>query len=120
MNEENKNTNESQEKEYAFKAVIGGNKNSRIWSVVSLVVGIISVIFSYFSWFALICGLVAVALAVFSRITLGYFDGISIAGLIVGIFGVVFGLAGIVASYVLTDGGYYEIFLSELGKIFGA
>ena len=119
MNEENKNTNESQEKEYAFKAVIGGNKNSRIWSVVSLVVGIISVIFSYFSWFALVCGLVAVALAVFSRITLGYFEGISIAGLIVGIFGLVFGAAGIVAYYALSSGGYYETFLAELGNIFG-
>ena len=119
MNEELKNENEAQEKEYAFKAIMNGKQNSRVWSALSLAAGIISIVFSYFSWFALICGIIAVALAVFSRINLGYFDGIAIAGLITGIFGIVFGLAGVIAYHVLEATGSYDRFISELGKIFG-
>ena len=76
------------------------------WSVASLTFGIISVLCCFFGWVGLIFGIVAVILSVISRISLGFFDGMSVAGLILGIFGIVFGGAVIVAKTLI-----------ELGKL---
>ncbi len=88
--EENKNE-EKVTQDYAYKSILENNKNSRIWSFASLVAGILSVLFCFLPVLGIIIALFSVALAVISRRVIGYFDGIAIAGLVVGIFGLVFG-----------------------------
>ncbi len=61
------------------------------FSVASMVLGILSVICCCLGWSGLILGTLAIVFSIVSRKVLGYFDGMSIAGLIVGIFGVCFG-----------------------------
>lgn len=89
--EENKNE-ENGSQDYAYKSILENNKNSRIWSVASLVAGILSVVFCFLPVLGIIIALFSVALAVISRRVIGYFDSIAIAGLVVGIFGLVFGV----------------------------
>lgn len=74
------------------------------WSVASLVFGIISVFCCFFGWVGLAFGIVAVVLSVISRISLGFFDGMSVAGLILGIFGIVFGGTFAVAKILIEMG----------------
>ncbi len=102
---------------YAFRSFSVENKQkSRVWSVVSLITGILAVICCCVGWTGLVFGAVAIATAVVSRVTLGYFDGLSIAGLILGIFGFVFGFVIIIFSYVLEESGFWEEFEEEFWK----
>lgn len=75
-----------------------------IWSLISAILGGISVICAFFGWFGLIIGVGAVVFAVVSRINLKYFDKISIMGLILGIFGIVFGVAVIILGVLIDNG----------------
>ncbi len=72
-------------------------------SIASLVTGILAVICCCLGWTGIILGAVAVGTAIASRVKLGYFDGMAIAGLVLGIFGFVSGLVLVVASYALGD-----------------
>ena len=63
------------------------------WSVASMVVGILSVVCCCFGYTGVIFGIGAIILSIVARKTLGYFEGMSIAGLVLGIFGLVFGAA---------------------------
>jgi hypothetical protein len=54
------------------------------FSVASMVLGILSVICCCMGWSGLILGALAIVFSIVSRKVLGYFDGMSIAGLIVG------------------------------------
>lgn len=72
---------------------------SRGFSVASLVLGILSVICCCFGWGGLVLGILAIVFAVISRTSLKYFDGMTIAGLILGIFGTVFGIATLFLMY---------------------
>ncbi len=86
---------------------------SRALSVVSLVTGILSVLCCCLGWTGLIFGAVAIVTAILSRKKLDYFDGMSIAGLILGIFGFVFG--GVLVAFSLAVG---EEFWAEFEKAF--
>ena len=89
--------NESKEGDYAYKNVIKKDlKNRRTVSVVSLIFAVLSVLLFRIPWVSLILGILSVGGAGFSRKNLGYFDKISLAAIIVGIFGVVFSLCGII------------------------
>lgn len=92
--------NPEEETEYAYKNVIPDKQHRRTWSVASLVLGILSVLCSYFSWFGLILGLVSAGASLVSRKNLGYFDKLSLTALIIAIFGVVFSLTGIIFAGV--------------------
>ena len=63
------------------------------WSVASMVVGILSVVCCCLGYTGIIFGIGAVILSIVARKSLGYFEGMSIAGLVLGIFGLVFGAA---------------------------
>ena len=93
----------SGEQNYAYQNVIRNKTNSRAWSIVSFVLSILSVICCCSSWVSLILAVLSVAFAGYSRKNLGYFDGLSLAGLIIGIFGIVFAVMGIVSSYLFED-----------------
>ena len=97
FNEESKvNAEESgEDSEYVYKKVIKNKEQRRTWSVASLVLAVLSVLLFYFSWVSLILGLASIGAAIVSRKNLGYFDKISVAALIVAIFGAVFAVTGI-------------------------
>ena len=75
-----------------------------LWSLISAILGGISVICSLYGWIGLIVGAAAVVFAVISRVNLKYFDKITIAGLILGIFGMVFGASTIVLEVLIENG----------------
>ena len=72
---------------------------SRGWSVASMVLGIVSVVCCCMGWASMLSAVLAIVFAVVSRKSLGYFDGMSIAGLILGIFGSVMGIMMIWVTY---------------------
>ena len=108
MNEEF-NYKESTEEEYLYKSVIEGKKKSRVWSVVSLICSIISLLCCCFPVMGIVLGILAIIFAVVSRSSIGYFDGLAIAGLIVGIFGLVFS----VAIFVIANSPWFTELLKE-------
>ena len=108
MNEEF-NYKESTEEEYLYKSVIEGKKKSRVWSVVSLICSIISLLCCCFPVMGIVLGILAIVFAVVSRSSIGYFDGLAIAGLIVGIFGLVFS----VAIFVIANSPWFAELLKE-------
>ena len=81
---------------------------TRGFSVAAMTLGIISVLCCCFGWVALVLGVAAIVFSVVSRVTLGYFDGMCIAGLILGIFGVVFGTSMIVMDMLIVRGVFDE------------
>jgi len=100
--------------EYAFRTVLrNGRPKTMGWSVASLVLGIVSVVCCCFGWVSLALGSIAIIFSVLSRKSLGYFDGMSIAGLILGIFGLVFGLAVVVGVLLLPENFFSDEFFQE-------
>ena len=94
---------EKNESDYAFKSVIKKDMtNRRTISVVSLVLAVLSVLFFRIPWVGLVLAILSVGGAGWSRKNLGYFDKISLAAIIVGIFGVVFALCGIIFAEILS------------------
>jgi len=91
-NEETKVNNKSSESEgeYVYKTVIKNKENRRTWSVISLALGILSVLTLFLSWLSLVFGLLGLGAGLISRKNLGYFDKFSVSGIIISIFGTVF------------------------------
>jgi len=101
---ENEYENNADERDYAFQTVRKDGKPKTIgWSLAALITGIVSAVTCAFGWSSLILGAVAVVFAIVSRKTLGYFDGRSVTGLILGIFGVVFGAAMLAYALTIND-----------------
>lgn len=71
---------------------------TKIFSVISFILGLASIFCCAIGWLGISLGVLAVAFAILSRINLSYFDGVSISGLMLGIFGIVFGIMAIVVS----------------------
>ena len=85
------------------KMVIEPKSRSKAWSVSALIVSILSLICCCFGWFGIICGVLGIVFAIISRRSIGYFDGLSIASIIVSIFGIVFGGVLTYLSYALAN-----------------
>lgn len=73
-----------------YKVVIEPKSRSKAWSVAALILSIASIMCCCVYWVGLVCGALGIIFAVISRRSLGYFDGLSIASIIVSIFGLVF------------------------------
>lgn len=111
--------NDNNEQEYAFQTLTrNGRPKTLGWSVASMVVGIVSVVCCCFGWSGIVLGIGAVLLSIVSRKTLGYFDGMSIAGLVLGIFGLVFGIAMIAGTYMIPE-EFWEEYYKELENTYG-
>ena len=111
--------NNNNEQEYAFQTLTrNGRPKTLGWSVASMVVGIVSVVCCCFGWSGIVLGIGAVLLSIVSRKTLGYFDGMSIAGLVLGIFGLVFGIAMIAGTYMIPE-EFWEEYYKELENTYG-
>ena len=96
--------------DYAFQTLNRhGRPKTLGWSLASLICGIIAAVTASFGFSGIILGVCAIIFAIVSRRILGYFDGKSIGGLILGIFGLIFGVAMLV--YVATLGEEDQKFL---------
>ncbi len=92
----------NEEENYAYTVLTESGKSKNIgMTVAALVLGIVSVFGAVSGWVGMICGILAIVFSVIGRVKLGYFNGYAIAGLILGIFGTVLGIAQIL----------FEIFL---------
>ena len=105
FDEKSKDFSEASEGEenYAYKKVINNKnkENRRTWSVASLILSVLSILLVYFSWAGIVCGVLAIGCAFISRKNIGYFDKLSLAGMFIGIFGVVFSVGAIIFSELL-------------------
>lgn len=100
------------EEDYAFRSV-SGRQRTRTWALVSFGFGILSLATVTFGYTSLFFGIFAVILSIISRRNLGYFDGMSVAGLVLGIIGFVFGVA-----YILLVFFAGESFFEGYGQFF--
>lgn len=75
---------------YALPASEG--KRRRIWSVLSLCLAVLSVVLCPFYFVSLPLAVAALIASLLARHTFGFFDNPALAGLIVGVCGVVFGV----------------------------
>lgn len=102
-NEDQKTNNEvGEEKEYAFKAVMPKKENRRTLSIISLIIAVLSLVFLFIPWLALVLSLASITVGSISRRNLGYFDHCTLAGLIIGIFGFVFSISGILFANIIS------------------
>ena len=107
------------EQDYAFQMLTrNGKPKTRGWAVASMVLGILSVVCCCFGWSGILMGAGAVILAIVSRRNLGYFDGMTIAGLILGIFGFVFGATILIYTLTLPP-EFWEEYFKELENLPG-
>lgn len=98
--------------DYLFRNVNpNGRRKTYGWSVASLVCGIISVVCCCIGYGAVVLGILAVVFSILSRKNLGYFDGMAIAGLVLGIVGFILGAAILLSTYFID-----EEFLEEYQK----
>jgi O-antigen ligase len=119
-NDNNQNSNSSyNNEEYAFQTLMrNGRPKTVAWSVASLIMGIVSVVCCSLGWTGIVLGALAVIFAILSRRMLGFFDGMSIAGLVLGIFGLVFGVAVVIAINSLPP-EFWEEYMKEFEDIYG-
>ena len=111
--EENKSSFYSDDAEYAYRTVMkNGRRKSMGWSCASMIAGILSIICCCLGYTGVIFGIAAVVLSLYSRKKLGYFDGMAVAGIVLGIFGFVFGAAMIIMSYTLPEEVREELYRS--------
>lgn len=96
---------------------VPGKKATKAWSIAALVLSIISLLCCCFDWLALGLGVLAIIFSVVSRKSLGYFDGMAVAALVVGIIGSVFGLTSIVMTPIIVNSEFYKQLLEELSKM---
>lgn len=73
-------------------------QRSRKWSVLSLLMSVLSVLLCSFYYVSLPMAFVGIGLALISRRTLGFFDGIALSGIIIGISGAVFGVFSMILN----------------------
>jgi len=100
-----------------YREVMQPKHNSRVWSVLSLILGIVSIICCCVWWIGVVCGVASIAFAIVSRVSLGYFDGLSIAGLITSIFGLMFGIFIIILEFIIVNSPEYAEFLKEVKRL---
>ena len=121
MNEQNNNYNipNSSEGEgayvYAQTPNLNNSNPSRAWSVAALVLGILSILCCCSYVITAVMVVLAIVCAVVSRKNLGYFDGISIAGLITAIFGFVILVSNVVVDVFFAEeiSRYLEEYMYE-------
>ena len=92
------------------KTVLDGVPRSRVWSVVALVFGILSMTLSilylplqidFFPFASIGLGAFAMIFAMRSRKNLGYFDNLALSAIVTSVMGIIFGLVNyVVVSFM--------------------
>ena len=121
MNENNQNNSfdgwgnqQGQQGNYAYQTVMEIKSRSRGFAIASLVLGILSLVCCCLPYGGLVMAILAVVFAIVSRKKMGYFDSLAIAGLIVGIIGVIFGAFSIFLDILMST----EEFWIEFEKMY--
>jgi len=105
------NYNEFDDSRYAYETVSSfGRPKTMAWSLISMITGILSLALSFFGWAAIALGAIAIICSAVSRKILGYFDKMSVVGLIIGIFGAVCG-AAILFALAFAGEDFWQTFL---------
>ena len=115
--DENRNNQNGEGKEgedFLFKTVMDGKEKSRVWSVASIAIAAASLLCCAFPYPAIVLGALAIVFALFSRRNIGYFDGLALVGLIIGIAGIVFGAGGFILSYITEGSDWYKQLLEQM------
>lgn len=119
MEDYNNQYQQGGEDDYAFQTLMrNGRPKTKGWSVASMVIGIISVVCCCGGWCGIFLGVAAVILSIISRKTLGYFDGMSVAGIVLGVFGFVLGIALIIGINMIPE-EFWEEYYKELENMYG-
>ena len=95
---------------------------SKGYSIAALVLGILGVICCCTGYSALLFGALAVVYSVISRKHLGFYDGLALAGLILGIVACVLGVSELVATYFFTGSAseeFWEYFFNSFEDAMG-
>lgn len=99
---ENEELKEEKSDEYAYKTVMDGKPKMRTWSVASAFFAALSIVLCFVWQAGLSLGAAAVISSIVSRRKLGYFDKLSLGGLIGAIFGMVFSVAILIFNAALS------------------
>ena len=95
--------NYQNENDYSYRTVMDVKSKNRAFAIVSMVLGILSIVCCCIYYVGIVAAIIAVVFASVSRAKMGYFDGFAIAGLITGIIGIVFGAAMIVVDIFFVE-----------------
>ena len=76
-----------------------GRPKNIAWSIASCVSAGLSIFLSIFGWAGIVAGICAIVFSILSRKALGYFNGWSIIGLLIGIVGTVFSTAMVIIAF---------------------
>ena len=76
------------------------NARKRFWSIASFTLGLISILLCFFYYVSIPIAVCAVIAALLSRKNFGFFDQITIVGIILSLVGVVFGVGVFVLDVV--------------------
>ena len=92
-------TRVDEESDFAYTIVTtNGKPKSLVWSVLALLVGIISVVLGFFGWAGVVTAIAGLVLSVLAWRLLGFFNVYILIGLISSIFGATLGAAFILAE----------------------
>ena len=105
------------EEDFAYKAVI--EYKSRGWSVASFILSLLSVVCCCAWYVMIILAVLGIVFAIISRKNLGYFDGLAIAGLVLGIIGFVFTMFFAVFELSGISAQFLEEYEKALDEILG-
>ena len=115
MNEKQSQQGEAQE---LYMSAVDGKQKRRVWSVISIVLAAVSLLCCCAPTVGITAALVAIVTSIVSRKSLGYFDKLSITGLIIAIFGLVFGIFTLVMTGIIESSPefkeWYERMMEEL------
>ena len=98
--EEDPRTEKDPESEEYYELPLAIKSRNRIWSIISLALGVLSIILCPFYYASLGLAVVSLLASLISRRNLGFFDKCSVMGLILGIVGFVCGVFMLIASVI--------------------
>ena len=98
--EEDPRTEKDPESEEYYELPLAIKSRNRIWSIISLSLGVLSIILCPFYYASLGLAVVSLLASLISRRNLGFFDKCSVMGLILGIVGFVCGVFMLIASVI--------------------
>ncbi len=88
---------------FSYQTVMEMKSRNRGFAIASMILGILSILCCCFTYIGIALSIIAIVFAVVSRVRMGYFDGMAIAGLVLGIIGFVFGVSILIIDIAFTE-----------------
>ena len=103
IKEESENAEKKSIEDDDFKNILtkSGKPKTKLFSVISLILGAASVIISFFAVWGIFVAVAALCISLYARKSLGYFDPRSIAGLSLGTVGGVIPIALVILDPII-------------------